>query len=336
MSNIYGDISPRTAAYAAARMLERALPSMCLSRFGQQQPIPKNKSSTIKFRRYNGFTPSLVPLVEGVTPSADNITFNDVSATLSQYGRRVQISDVIIDTHEDPILMEYADVMGELAAQTAEKVIFNALLGGTNVEYTAGGSRVLTNSAITTTMLNRAIRRLKRQNAKPVTRMLAGTDKVGTAPIRGGFVAFCHPDLQVDLEALTETGGQKAFKTVSEYGSGVALLPNEIGSYRDIRFLTSTLFEPWMAVGPSQSTLLTNGGTGTGLADVYPILVVGADAYATVSLAGANAVTPMVSNPKVSDSDPMGQRAHVAFKMYSTACILNDAYMIRLEAGVTQ
>jgi N4-gp56 family major capsid protein len=339
MSSVYGDITPRTAAFAAAKMLERALPSMCMSRFGQQQPIPKNKTNVVKFRRYNGFAPSTTALVEGVTPAADLINATDVTATLAQYGRRVQISDVIADTHEDPVLSEYAEVMGEVAGQTMESVCYNVLKAGTNVNYTAGGSRVATNSAVTTTMLNRAIRSLKRQNAKLVTRMLAGTDKVGTAPVRPGYIAFCHPDLQTDLESLTETGGAKAFKTPSEYGSYTPLMPNEMGSYRDIRFLSSTLYVPWLAAGTSNSgntTLLTNGGTGTGSPDVYPIIIVGMDAYATVSLAGANSVTPIVINPKPSDSDVLGQRGHVGFKMYSTACILNDAWMIRLEVGVTQ
>jgi N4-gp56 family major capsid protein len=69
---------------------------------------------------------------------------------------------------------------------------------------------------------------------------------------------------------------------------------------------------------------------------VYPLIAVGMDAYATVSLAGANAVTPIVVNPKPSDSDVLAQRAHVAFKMYATACVLNDAWMVRGEVLVTQ
>jgi N4-gp56 family major capsid protein len=340
MSTIYGDITPRTAAYAASRMLERAEPAMCMARFGQQQAIPKNKTNVVKFRRYNGFAPSTVPLIEGVTPAADVINSSDVTATLSQFGRRVQISDVIADTHEDPVLMEYADVMGELAGQTMETVVYNAIKAGTNVLYSGSAtSRITVAAKIDVNALNRAIRQLKRQNAKLVSRMLAGTDKVGTTPVRPSYVAFCHPDLQVDLESLTETGGQKAFKTPSEYGSYTPLMPNEIGSYRDIRFLSSTLYTPWLAAATttgSQSVILTNGGTGAGVGDVYPIIIVGMDAYATVSLAGANAVTPIVVNPKPSDSDVLGQRGHVGFKMYSTACILNDAWMVRIETGVAQ
>lgn len=333
MSNTYGDITPRTAGYAAKKMLDRALPMMCMSRFGQQQPIPKNKTNNIRFRRYSGFTPNTTPLVEGVTPVADNITSVDVIATLQQFGRRTQITDVIQDTHEDAVLSEYSEVMGELAGQTAEMVVYNAIRAGTSVLYSGGTTRATVNSAITTAALQRALRLLKRQNAKPITKMLAGTDKVGTLPIRGGFIAFCHPDLQYDLEALT------GWIPVANYGSYQPLGDNEIGSWKELRFLTSTLYSPFIAAATSVSvtTFLSNGVAPAAAAnpDVYPIIICGMDAYATVSLAGENAVTPVVVNPKPSDSDPLAQRGHVGFKMYGTAVILNDAWLVRVETAVT-
>jgi N4-gp56 family major capsid protein len=333
-TSVYGDISPRTAAYAAAKLLDRALPTLCMGRFGQQQPIPKNRTNTIKFRRYNGFAPSLNPLVEGVTPAADAITSTDVSATLQQFGRRVQISDMIQDTHEDAVLNEYAEIMGEVAGQTQELVIYNTIKAGVNVLYNASaGTRASVNAAVNTTILNRMIRQLNRQNAKKVSRMLAGTDKVGTAPIRAAYVVFCHPDLQQDLEAIT------GWRNPVEYGTYTPLLPNELGSFKDLRFLGSTLYQPFLAAATttgSGSTFMTNGGTGTGIPDVYPMIAIGMDAYATISLAGANAITPIVLNPKPSDSDVLAQRGHVAFKMYSTAAILNDAWMVRGEVLVNQ
>ena len=334
MANQYGDISPRTAAHAATTMLERAQPQLCMAKFGQQQPIPRNKTNLIRFRRYNAFAPNTVPLVEGVTPSPDNMSATDVQVALAQYGRRTQITDVIMDTHEDPVLNEYAEVMGELAGQTMELVVFNAIRAGTNVIFANGNARTDVNTALTgaggVTVLARALRQLKRQNAKYVSRMLAGSDKVGTTPVRPAFIAFCHPDMQNDLEGLT------GFKTPADYGTYSVLAENEIGSWREIRFLTSTLYAPFLAAGGTTSTMLSNGVGGTSVpADVYPLIIVGKDAYATVSLAGSTAVTPIVVNPKPSDSDPLAQRGHVGFKMYGAALILNDAWMVRVEAAVT-
>ena len=47
----YGDISQRTAAWAATEMLEHARPIIVLSDYGQSKPMPKNKAEQVKFRR---------------------------------------------------------------------------------------------------------------------------------------------------------------------------------------------------------------------------------------------------------------------------------------------
>ena len=326
---VYGDISPRTAAYVSMDMLERAKPFLCMGKFGQQKPIPKNKTQSVRFRRYNALPPTTSPLVEGVTPTADNITHTDVQANLSQYGRRAQISDVIMDTHEDPVLKEYSEIMGEVAGQTAELVIYQVLRAGTNVMFANGTARSQVNTPVSTSLMNRAIRALKRQNAKLMTSMLAASDRVGTAPIRGGFIGFCHPDLQTDLENLT------GWKDKTEYGTYSVVCENEMGSYKEIRFLGSTLYSPFIQAGANSTTMLSNGVTPASSlpADVYPVVICGKDSYATVSLAGSTAISPVVVTPKPSDSDPLGQRGHVGWKTWLTALILNDAWMLRLEVA---
>ncbi|MCD6006904.1 hypothetical protein [Halomonas sp. IOP_31] len=43
----YGDISQRTAAWAATDQLNHAEPILVLSKFGQSKPLPKNKADTV-------------------------------------------------------------------------------------------------------------------------------------------------------------------------------------------------------------------------------------------------------------------------------------------------
>lgn len=49
---VYGDISPRTAAYVIKDLLTRAMPYMVIEKFGQNYPIPTNNTKTAKWRRY--------------------------------------------------------------------------------------------------------------------------------------------------------------------------------------------------------------------------------------------------------------------------------------------
>lgn len=319
-----GNMGTRTAAFAVATLLARAEPYMCMSKFGQMQSVPKGRTKVVRWRRYNAIALATTPLTEGVTPSSRALTNTDVEATLNQYGDRMQLTDFIQDTHEDPVLKEMMEILGEAAGQTKETLLYNVLRAGTNVLFANGANRAAVNTAPTADLLRRGIRQLKRQNARMLTGMLAATDKVDTRPIPPCYVAFVHPDAERDLQGIT------GYIRVQNYGTWKALGDNEIGAFENIRFLTSTLYTP-TNVG-TNATL--NGMLGTGTVDVYPSLVVGKDAYANVALAGAESVTPMVVNPGTpSDSDPLGQRGHVGYKFYHAAAILNDAWMIRLEHG---
>src|SRR4030067_3328027 len=108
----YNDISPRTQAYADKRLLTRAVPNNILGQFGQVRTLPQKNTQVIKFRRYNKLSVATTPLTEGVTPTGKTLTKTDVTATLKQYGDFVTITDVIQDTHEDPILRESTDILG--------------------------------------------------------------------------------------------------------------------------------------------------------------------------------------------------------------------------------
>jgi N4-gp56 family major capsid protein len=108
---------------------------------------------------------------------------------------------------------------------------------------------------------------------------------------------------------------------------------NEIGKVEEVRYLWSTIFESWPdAGGAPGSTVISNGGSA---ADVYPILYIAKDAYGIVPLKGQEAITPMVVNPKPSDSDPLAQRGHVAWKSMQAAVILQDLWMVRAEVAAS-
>lgn len=321
----YGDISPRTAAYAEKELLKRGLPFLVLEKFGQAKTLPEASSKVIKFRRYSALPTVPTALTEGVTPTGQQLAVTDITATLTQYGDKVTISDVIMDTHEDPVLNEAVTLIGEQAAQMIEKMRFGVLKAGTNVLYANGAARNAVNTAITVSLQRRAVRALKRQNARFITSVVRSTPSYGTESVAPGFVALIHPDLEADVRGLT------GFVPAEKYGS-MTPWENELGKCEDCRYVSSTIFEPWADAGGAKGTMLSTTGTS---ADVYPVLYVARDAYGIVALKGMFAVTPMVVNPKPSDSDPLAQRGHVGWKAMQTAVILNDLWMVRAEVAAT-
>ena len=325
MATIYGDISPRTAAYAEKELLKRGIPYLVIEKFGQAKSLPEGNSKVIKFRRYTALPTTPTTLTEGVTPAGQQLAAEDVTATLNQYGDLVTISDVVLDTHEDPVLNESVNLLGEQAAQMIEKMRFGILKAGTQVETAGGVAKADVNSPLTLALQRRCVRKLKRQNGRAITSVVKSTPAFGTEAVAPSFIGLAHPDCEGDIRNL------QGFVPVEKYGS-MTPYECEIGKCEDARYLTSTVFESTKDYGGAKGAMYSTSGTD---ADVYPILYLGRDAYGIVALKGMFAVTPMVVNPKPSDSDPLAQRGHVGWKAMQTAVILNDAWMCRAEVAVT-
>jgi len=331
-STHFGDISPRTAVFAVRRLLERAQALLVLERFGQFDPQGKKKGLQRKWRRYNSFAPATSPLAEGVTPEGQKLTKTDVNVTLEQYGDLAGITDVIEDTHEDPVLHEASDVCGEQAAETVELVRISALKAGTNVFYANGvASRSLVTSPATKSDFRKIKRAFKRARAREISKILKASADVATEPVAPAYFALGHTDCEGDLRDVT------GFLPAEKYADSTKILPGEIGKIESVRIILTDLFEPWLEAGVSGSTYLTNGGTGTGNADVYPLLVLAKDAYGIVPLQGNKAIDIGVLNPGTkTKSDPLGQRGFVSWKTYQACAILNENNIARLEVAASQ
>jgi N4-gp56 family major capsid protein len=347
----YGDISPRTAAYVIKELLKRAMPYMVLEKFGQVYAIPQHNTKTAKFRRYflAGSTgaagPSAVagvngqqnpfyiplattPLLEGVTPSGNRLANVDYTVPLNQYGDFITITDVVMDTHEDPILSEATTILAEQAAMTIETIRWNVLKAGTNVFY-AGAPAITTRNAVVSTItldLQRSITTsILRQNGKMITSVVKSTPDYRTEPVEAAFIGLAHPDLETDIRKMAGYINPKQYGTTTPY-------ENEIGSVERVRYLTSTIFGPWPDAGGAKGLMRSTSGT---FADVYPILYIARDAYGIVPLKGRDSLTPMVVNPRPAPGDPLAQRGTVGWKAWQAAVILQDAYLVRAEVAAT-
>ena len=326
-TSTYASISQRTNAFAAKEMLAHAEPILCLSKFGMTKPMPKNKANVIKFRRPVPLAVATTPLTEGSPPTAKAMTYEDVTVTLSQYGDVVEITDVVHDLAEDPVLKDAAMMCGEQAAETIETLMWGVLQGGTNVFYANGAARNAVNTAITLNKQRAITRQLKANRGKKVTSMLASSVKYNTQQVAAAFIAFAHTDLESDIRGLA------GFTPTEQYGSMQAL-PYEIGKVEDVRYiLTPVLSSIADAGGAAGGNFVSTTGTN---ADVYPVVFVAKDAYGHVALKGAEAMTPTIINPgQLDKSDPLGQKGMVGWKTYHKAFIANQSWMCRLEVAAT-
>jgi N4-gp56 family major capsid protein len=322
----YGDISPRVGLHAVATMLATAKNQLILEKYAMVQALPKNKGLVIKWRRPIKFAAATTPLQEGVTPSPQQLGYEDVSATIQQYGAWIPYTDVIQDTHEDPNLSIMSELCGEQAALTKERVIWGVLRGGTSVFYTdTATSRATVTAPVTIDEIRAAVRNLKNNHAAPLTKVLKASTNIATEPVSAAYILFAHTNMEADFRDMT------GFVEVKNYASGGPTSEYELGSVENVRIILTNHLEPFYGAGSASISGVLNNGTNV---DVYPLVIVGKDAYAVTPLSG-NGVEMAVKNPKMGTSyeDPLGQRGFVSWKMWFVATRLNEAWMTRIESA---
>lgn len=324
-----GGLSTTTNVFLERKTLKFAGAVRVLDTFAETAEIPMNRRQTINWRRPRTFTAATVPLAEGVTPNATQFAFDVVEATMKQYGQVSTFTDVVQDTHEDPVIQKIAEQLGDNVGRTFEALDLGALRGGTNVFYANGTVRTSVNTPINNNKLRAVVKFLKAQKATMITQILAPDIKFATRAVEAAFVAVCHTDLEPDIRALT------GFLPVSQYGTRKTVHENEFGTVENVRFVTTPDHPSIANGGGTFNTTVTTVTTGGTSSDVYPILIFGKEAYGTVRLKGQGSIEPSVFPPKKRPGDVLGQRGEAGWVGWHVCKILNDAWVVRLEVAAT-
>lgn len=317
-------------------LLGYAIPVEVLGITGSQKQIPKNTADNVTFRRWypfggvdnkwitgsnvNTFAASHVT-TEGVTPSADTLTAVDVTATLTQYSCLYAVTDKTADLYEDDVPAEMKKQCGERVGLLREMVRYGALKGMTNLFYGGTGTTKDTvNGTVSLNLLRKITRSLKANHAKMVTSILAASPNFATAPVEASYLVFVSTDMEPAIRDLP------GFKHVAEYGQRKTVHEQEIGSVESFRFVLS----PELAADINGGASVGSTGlysTGASNIDIYPMIVVGEDAWGQVALRGMDSMDVSYIPPGQKDkNDPLGQRGYIGAKTYMTALVLNNGW----------
>ena len=316
--------------YYDRNLLERAVPALLYSKFGQTRPLPKNVGSKITFRRYGSLAVNTTQLTEGVTPVGKQLSHTDITATMGQYGDYVIITDQLLDMGLDPILVEAGEILGEQAGLSIDSIHRAVLLAGTSVRYADGVTgRSSIVKAIQLSDIKTVVRALEGANAKKMRSMNVPSVKVSTVPLRPGYIAITPTDCRQDFEALP------GIIPVEKYSSQKDVMEEEIGEILGVRVLVTTNAGIVVDAGGSAVTNDLVYTTANTACDVYQTLILARDAYGVIPLQKGN-IQNIIKKAKSSGTeDPLNQRNTSGWKAYTTAKILNDNFLYRIEHGVT-
>jgi len=344
------------------RMLAKAQPQEMLTKLGSMDEIPQNKSELIEWRRflpYGGVDNQWMAaggdtdfinkhiIQEGVTPSADSISWIPKTATLQQIGCLYSYTDKMRYVHE-----EGSEVPPEMEEQAAtrlvlarEMMVYGEMKSCTNQYF--GGT--LANTTIaevdgppTLDLFQRISRYMLGKHATTVNKMLKSSPNYGSQSVQASWPVYCHTDMEKTFENMA------GFTKVADYGSNVQLLdPDyEIGAIGRFRIIINPiltylpgagdLIAQWQGAGTSPKS---DGGTNI---DVYPLIIMGrgkngGDAFGQVALRGKNSIDPTHIPPsQKSKSDPHGQRGYVGAITWQAQANLNDDWMAVAFVGTEQ
>jgi N4-gp56 family major capsid protein len=258
------------------------------------------------------------------------MSITDVTATLAQYGALVTITDMVELTNQDPVIAETGAVLGEQMGLTLDTICRNVLVAGSAVRYSSGDvNRAAVIHKLLAGDIDVVHRALRRANAKYFTELIKATSAVGTTGIRPSFWAIIHPDTAYDVDNQTNFPG---FKSVNEYASQGGVYEEELGAYKNVRFLVTSnapvIGHAGAAVGVSG--LKSDNATNV---DVYQTIVLAKDAFGCCPLDGGN--SKLIVKPRGSGDDYLDQRTQVGWKATTVYKILNNAFMYRIEHGAT-
>lgn len=291
-------------------LIDCSSPKLVHDQFGQKRPIPAGRGKTIEFRKVSPLPVSTTPLTEGVTPESQQLTISTVEAPVQQYGGYVELSDMVVLTAIDNNLVIAAKQLGAQAGKTLDAITREVLAGGTNVQYAEGqvtqrnqlvGGKEEGNHYLTVDAVRRAVRTLKKQDAEP---------------IGDSFIGIIHPDVAYDLMS------DPKWVNVKSYSDPEGIYEGEIGKIENVRFVETSeakVFE----------------GAGAEGRDVYATLILGDNAYGITEIEGGGLTLIVKQLGSGGASDPLDQRASVAWKATKAAVRLQEAYMVRIETTST-
>ena len=302
-------LSPAMQTFYDRKLIKDMKPRLVHARFGQKRPIPRGGGRTVKFRKFTPFAAATTPLSEGVTPASQELTMTETSATVQQYGAFERVSDLLDMTAVDPVISEAVELNAEQAALTIDTVTRDVIAAGTNVLYANGSSRsaVRSSDRLTSTLIRRAVRQLKKAKARPFMRNG-----------RPYYYAIVGPDSVYDLQ------DDENWLKVSQYQQAEKIESGEIGKLFGVVFIETGEAKVFPAAGASG-------------ADVAATLVFGCDAYGVIDVTGAGAVRTIVKTfGSGGTEDPLEQRSTIAWKAPAfAAAILQQSWLVRIEHGIS-
>ncbi|HEX4774759.1 MAG TPA: N4-gp56 family major capsid protein [Candidatus Saccharimonadales bacterium] len=292
-------LSADLQTYFSKKLQVQAKYKTVLDQFGYTENIPAQSSKTISFTQYADLAVATTPLTEGTPPTNTALSSTPTTATISQIGAYVTLTDLASLTVKHPVTQKTTELLGVQGARSYDRLINATVVAGTNVIYAgavAGRTSLAAGNVLTFLEVRKAVSLLRNNGA--------------TEFDDGNFVLVVDPSVETDL--MTDTTFQNTV-----YRQAIPAKQNEL--YKG----TITIFGGVTVVRSNNIPTIASTVT------VHTSYVFGQNSYAVTDLQSMQ----MYTEGPGTVADPLHQIMTMGWKTGFASVILNNNFMVRLESA---
>jgi N4-gp56 family major capsid protein len=248
-----------------------------------------------------------------------------INATIHRFGNFLEYTDEVDLFSDAQNQIHFREELGYTAGQVKDDLIQRDILNGSTHWFFGGGknaeNEIEAGHFISTATIKDISKFLTKAKAKRKTSIISGTSKIGTAPVKAGWYAVCGTDMMYNLLDNPD------FQPVEKYPEPSKAAKGEFGSLWDVRFVHN----PRMFYKAKEDV----ASAGDNQVDVHYAIIMGDDAFATLTLRGKGGIVFRAIPPENKElGNPYGTRGLFSYNFWHATIVLRPEHLVTLAAAV--
>jgi len=277
-----------------------------------------------------GTFPSLTE--EGGNVNGVNTKSITVRGKVEEFGLHTKFTQRSLDMDtRTGLLARMTQALGEAKGDMYEAQVQSDLLAASELNRTFAGvvatSLITCNQAAELTFADLRLmeQELKRLRVPRDTKLISGSTKIDTKVVGKAYYVYVGQELTPMLEDM-QHNGVNVWVPIEAYADAGTIAEGEIGKIGRFRFIEVDDMQKYRGVGALDSTgdddtagfhsSTQAGTTGTDAFDVFPVLFVGSDSFATVGFEGDSSKIKTAMPKADAHNDPFAKNGSISIAWY--------------------
>jgi len=284
-----------------------------------------------------GSFPTLTEI--GGNVNAVNAKSVTLRGNVAEYGMHMKFTQRSIDMDSRTgVLAQKTKDLGEAKGDIFESQIQADLLAASELNRVFAGSAATVkacnrNAELTFADLRMMEQELKRLLVPRDTKIIKGSTKIGTVTVQKAFYVYVGQELYPTLQDMTNAAGVSVWEPLESYAdaAGSNYAEGEIGRIGGFRFIEVANMLKYAGKGATagdagtaddvdgfQASTIPYGDTDAGSLgfDVFPVLFVGSDSFATVGFEGDSSRIKTAMPKADAHLDPFGKNGSMSISWF--------------------